>query len=147
MNALRSSTVEFAISGAVNIEISPIITYFSQQYLSYNPHKAPPVQRLFLSRTNFSPADKRRAEFFVDLPDFFYAVDVRLVNAFRPAAAAVIASGAELAVNPACAPESLVNNADSFFPCGIFDQYGAHSLTSPFYLIYSNLRLLYHVLA
>lgn len=79
-----------------------------------------------------SSADKRRTEIFVDFPDFLYAVDIRLINAFDPAATAVIASGAEFAVYSACAPESLMNNADSFFSCGIFDQDGGHCHTSPF---------------
>jgi hypothetical protein len=103
MNALRSSTVESARSGALYIDHSPD-----------------------------SSADKWRAEFFVDFPDFLYAIDIRLINAFDPAATAVIASGAEFAVYSACAPESLMNNADSFFPCGIFDQDGGHYHTSPF---------------
>jgi hypothetical protein len=105
MYALRSSTVESAMSGAVNIIIA----------ISPN-----------------SPADKWCAEFFVDFPDFLYAIDIRLINAFDPAATAVIASGAEFAVYSACAPESLMNNADSFFQCGIFDQDGGHYHTSPF---------------
>ena len=60
-----------------------------------------------------SPADKWCAEFFVDFPDFLYAIDIRLINAFNPAATAVIASGAEFAVYSACAPESLMNNAEA----------------------------------
>ena len=83
MKALRSSIVEVDMSGALNI-VNP-------------PYAA--RQRRFLSS-----ADKGRAEFFVDLPDFLYAVDIGLVNAFRPAAAAVIASGTELAINSARAP-------------------------------------------
>ena len=73
-------------------------------------------------------ADERRAEFFIDLPNFLYSVNIRLINAFCPAAAAIVTPGTEFTVYSASAPQRLVNNSDPFFPCSIFDQYGAHFL-------------------
>ena len=107
MNALRSSAVEVAISGAINI---------------VTPFAAAPAAASLLS------ANKRRAELFVDFPDFLYAVYIRLINAFCPAAAAIVTPGTEFTVYSASAPQRLVDDPDPFFSCSIFDQYGAHFL-------------------
>ena len=104
IKALRSSTVESLMSGAWIIVVP-----FSQIR---------------------SAPDERCAEFFVDFSNFLYSVDVGLVDALDPAAAAIIAAGTEFAVNAACAPQGLVNDADSFFSCGVFDQYGGHLFNS-----------------
>ncbi len=42
--------------------------------------------------------------FLIDLPDFFQAVDIWLIDAFDTSAAAIITAGAELTVNTACTP-------------------------------------------
>ena len=80
----------------------------------------------------FLSADKRCTKFCIDLSDLLFAVDIRLVNALDSASAAVVASGTELAVDPACPPQRLMNNADPLFARRLFDQYGVHFLISPF---------------
>ena len=48
--------------------------------------------------------NKRGIVVFIDLPDFFQPVDIRLIDIFNPSAAAVVAAGAEFAVNPTGTP-------------------------------------------
>ena len=104
IKALRSSAVELFMSGAWIIVVP-----FSQIR---------------------SAPDERCAEFFVDFSNFLYSVDVGLVDALDPAAAAIVAAGTEFTINSACSPQGLVNDADSFFSCGVFDQYGGHLFNS-----------------
>ena len=41
---------------------------------------------------------------FIDIPDLFQSINIRLIDAFNPSAAAIVAAGTELAVNAAGPP-------------------------------------------
>ena len=53
----------------------------------------------------FISPHKRRAVFLVDLPQLLQAVDVGLIDAFDPPAAAVVAAGAEFTFRTAGIPQ------------------------------------------
>ena len=74
--------------------------------------------------------DLRRVVSGVDLADLHLTVDIGLVDRVDAAAAAVVASGSELTVDPAAAPQGLVDDSDAFLPGRVFDQNRFHALRS-----------------
>ena len=72
--------------------------------------------------------------FGVDLRDLLFSIDVRLIQAVDPAAAHVVAAGAELALRPTSAPQRLSDDLFPFLPGRILDQDGSHGflLFTPF---------------
>ena len=63
--------------------------------------------------------------------DFLQAIDVGLVDVFDAPAAAVVAAGTELTVDAARPPQGLMDDSQTFFPRGVFYQYGFHCIYPP----------------
>lgn len=58
----------------------------------------------------------------VQFPQFLFAIDVRFVKSVHRSAAQIVAAIAKIAC-PAALAQPLLHNADSFFSCGVLDQY------------------------
>ena len=76
-----------------------------------------------LSIFTFSLAPYERSSvLLIDFSQFFYTVNIWLIDALNASSAAVVTARAELAVDAARAPQSLVHDFYTFFSCGILYQ-------------------------
>ena len=81
-----------------------------------------------------SSAHKGSAVLGIDFPKLFQAVNIRLVDTLCSPAAPVIAAGTEFAVNPAAAPQRLLNDLNPLFSGSIFNQNRFHKDHRAFFL-------------
>ena len=81
-----------------------------------------------------SSAHKGSAVLGVDFPKLFQAVNIRLVDTICSPATPVIAAGTEFAVNPAAAPQRLLNDLNPLFSGSIFNQNRFHKDHRTFFL-------------
>lgn len=70
--------------------------------------------------------------FLIQLPQFLFSVDIRFIKTIHGATTQIITAVAEV-TGPAALVQPLLDNADPFLSCGIFDQYAFDlHMPSPF---------------
>ena len=115
-NALNCKSQAHSHFAAINFCVTLSVFRMLQLHIRRGTGLPVPDNLRILSIFTFSLAPYERSSvLLIDFSQFFYTVNIWLIDALNASSAAVVTAGAELAVDAARPPQSLIHDFNTFF--------------------------------